>query len=411
MSNRTIDNYNDRIDKRVSLIITLQVVLLGCKNVLVQGLPLLFSINEKLNIVILGLVTPLYVYSFLILRKRKVCKDAIFFSWLIVLTIIFTIIVFPQNVEYIKVYALRTIVVLFMTSMLLVKLTTFDYIQKYMLKGSYLMTLSCVAYAAAIIVIGHTVNSEWSNYSMVMSYSALWAVMWQLHAYFKYNNLIALAFAIVGFLIIFMYGSRNPLLAIFAYVIVLILDKMNNNRSKASRVFFLFSMGLLLLAGAFWRPILMFVAGMLDHFGISGRIVYTLLNSESTDDLTTGRSSIHDEIINVIFEHPFFGVGICGDEATIGELSHSLYLNIFSTWGLFIGLLVLLAIIRCCIVGLRNSQGLEHQILIMFMCIVFPRGFSGGDMWSSDVFWWLIGIVFMIMSHKYRRLNSIKLSI
>ena len=151
----------------------------------------------------------------------------------------------------------------------------------------------------------------------------------------------------------------------------------------------------------------MFVAEALDHFGVSGRVVYTLLNSESADDLTTGRSSIHDEIINVILEHPFFGVGVCGDEATIGELSHSLYLNIFSTWGIFMGLLVLLAIIRWCILGLKKSQGLEHQILVMFMCIVFPRGFSGGDMWSSDVFWWLIGIVFMILSIKNKDIIKI----
>ena len=100
---------------------------------------------------------------------------------------------------------------------------------------------------------------------------------------------------------------------------------------------------------------------------------------------------------DLLFANPFVGLGICGDEANVGEMSHNLYYSIWSTYGLLGGTLIILSIIYWCFKSLKRAKGLQHQILVMYMCMVFPRSFTGGDIWVSDVFWILLGICFMVL--------------
>lgn len=405
-------NYSekDRTDKLVSLCVALQVTLLGCKNVLVQGVPFLYDVNDKLNVIILGLITPLYIYSFFIIKARAISREAKFFWKFILLTIIVNPLLFPMNIPLISSIALRGIVVLLMTCYLLSKLNTLVHIQHYMLLGTYVMTASCILFVFLMNSIGHTTGSDWSTYSMPMSNVAMWAIMWQLHAYFKQGNKWALFAALICFAVLFSYGARNCLLAIAAYLLIFFFYKVRRGRTNTSQVLFLCSVAFFVVCAVFWHTILVATAAFLDNMGISGRAIYTLLDSDDIDDLTTGRSAIHDRLIQLIWEHPLLGMGICGDEANMGELAHSLYLNIFSTWGIIFGSVFFLALIRWTILGLKSAKGLGHELLVLLMCMVYPRGFSGGDIWVSDVFWWMMGIIFMILSNSIRTKRYAKYS-
>lgn len=391
----------DKIDKRASLFIVMQVTLMGVKNILVQSMPFLFEINEQLNVMITALVSVLYLYAFFQTFGRKICTSGWLFWLFIAGSIVFTLLMFPQNTEVMSQYYLRWIVVFFLTSLLLTKLNTFEWLQYYMLRGSYAMTLAGIAYAAFVFIVGHTVNSDWSTYSMSMSNVVMWAVMWQLHAYFKQGNKLSLLFAIAGLTIILFYGSRNPLLAIVIYGLILTYDKYWKSKSPLSKPFIVVFTIIMLLLVANMKPILTAISNNLGSMGISSRSI-TLFLSADTEDFSTGRDDIHKDMYNLISDNSLIGTGVCGDETRIGEMAHSLYLNIFSTYGIFIGVMFLIAIVLLTLRALKTAKGKEHQILVMYICLVFPRGFTGGDMWTSDVFWWLMGIVFMILSNKQR---------
>ena len=387
----------ENIDKKVSMFIALQVTLMGTKNILVQGVPFLFSINDKLNLIIVSIVSALYLYALLLVSKRRTCSIAKLFAIFIVASIGFTILVFPQNIAYMGQYYIRWIVVFFMTAMLISKLKSLEWLSHYMLVGSFFISFSGLLYAFFILLLGHSTTSDWSAYSMSMSNVVMLSVMWQLHAFFKKGSTISLLFALAGLAVIVMYGSRNPLIAIFLYAFILFYDKTKTNRSAASGVKMFFLMGLLLFGGFFWRPILLVVASLLDKFGIQSRSIWLLLNAD-TNDFSTGRNDIHKDISVLIWEHPLLGAGICGDEANMDELAHSLYLSIYITYGVVIGTVFLITVIILCIKALKRAKGVEHQVLVMYLCLVFPRGFTGGDLWVNDIFWWLMGIVFMILS-------------
>lgn len=399
--------YSQKIDKSVSLFIVLQVTLMGVKNILVQGIPFLFEINEQLNVMITALVSVLYLFAIFRTFGRRVCTSGWLFWLFITGSILFTLLMFPQNGEIMRQYYIRWIVVFFLTSFLLTKLNTFEWLQYYMLRGSYAMTLAGVAYAVFVFMVGHSVNSDWSTYSMSMSNVVMWAVMWQLHAHFKQGNKLSLLFAIVGFMVILMYGSRNPLLAIVIYGLILTYDKYWKSNSSMSNPFIVFFTLIMMLLAVNLKPILLAISDTLGGMGIASRSIGLFL-SVGTDDFSTGRDDIHKDVYKLISDNTMIGTGVCGDETQIGEMAHSLYLNIFTTYGVFIGALFLIAIVVLTLRALKAAKGLEHQILVMYLCLVFPRGFTGGDMWGSDVFWWLMGIVFMILSNKQRiRRNAV----
>ena len=153
---------------------------------------------------------------------------------------------------------------------------------------------------------------------MTMSNVGLISVMFQLHDYFKNRNKTSLLLALIGCIVIFLYGSRNPFIAIVIYVFVQLLD-VNRGGSKTGNKILLFVAGIFsILFLSNGKMILLAIGSLLDSLGLSSRSLYFLIN-ENDEDITTGRSDIHDKLWSVIWDNPIFGTGIAGDEANIHE--------------------------------------------------------------------------------------------
>lgn len=378
-------------NKLISFVVAFQVIAQGCKNILVQGFPFFYGINDMLNMVIMGGALLMYLYALLSTRKLKVPSHSVRILCFVGLTYLFTYTLCPQNAKFIQPTILRTLVACFFTFLLVSKLTTFDYIQKYFTNGAYLITLSGVMYAGIITMIGHSTTSDWSAYSMTMSNVLLVSVLWQLNDFFENKRNLPLFASIIGMAVIFMYGSRNPFLAIVFFICIKILFNRDGNRSSSRFLKLLFISFVLVVLTCF-KEILIFVSSTLESYGLGSRTLYYLLNAD-TEDITTGRSDIHEKLWNVIFDNPLIGHGVAGDEVVINELAHSMYLSIFITYGLVLGSIIILYLASMTIKGIRRTTGLNHSIVVLYVCLVFPRSFTGGDIWSNDYLWFMLALI------------------
>lgn len=398
-------NRGEKIDKNISLIISLQVFLLGAKNCLIQGIPFLFLINDRLNLVIMAIVGVLYVYAFLISFSRHISGRCMLFWGFIILSYVFTVLLFPENVPYIKDTLLRVVTVLFMTSILIAKLRDLSWLKKYMTFFAYPTVVAGVIGGLFISYFGHVTTSEFEGdaYATSLSYAVMIAVMWLLHSFFKNKSLKALVIAIVGIVVILLYGSRNPLLAIGAYIFVELFDKAVYENNTSTRILYKVILFIGGVMSIFYKDIIRGLLKISAEFGVNSRTLGML--SEDTVDMTN-RDTIHKQLWDLINENPLTGLGIQGDIARMDEMAHGLYLNIISTYGYVIGIAFLIYLFINCISALKRAKGLDHQILVIYMCLVIPRGFTGGDMWQSDIFWWLMAIIFVILSKKYNYVNK-----
>lgn len=384
----------DKVDKRVSIIVAFQFVVLGMKNALVTGVPFLYEINGTLNKLLVGTVLILYIYSFFLMIRRRAYIGMTLLGAIAIISILFTYLFYPQNISFWKEYELRFLIVILPTCYLISKLNTLEFLKKYMTIGSYFLTFSIVGFAFAVYTIGHTILGEYSTYSMSMANVAMLAIMWQLRAFLKEKNKLAAIFAVVGLIVLVLYGSRNQLLAISTYVIFHIIG---NTKQKSTGVAMVAIAALFLIV--FFKDILLFASGIFEHFGLGSRTL-SLLSAGGIDESTQIRIDTHEKLKNLIFSNPLTGLGIAGDEANVGELAHSLFYSIWCTYGLVLGSVFLLIVLIWCYNAHKHASGLNHQIFVMYFCMVFPRAFSGGDIWGSDVFWVLVGICFMILNQK-----------
>ena len=389
-------------DRYISQAACMQITLVGIKNMLVQAVPFLYARNSILNALLLVLIGAMYLRTFFLIKKTT-SKRFLFVMMFVIASFMWTIIVFPQNTGNIMSALPRTLPYCFVTCYLLSELRSFEWIEYYMSRCSIVTLLFSLVSAVFIFRNGHITTSQYSSYSMPLSYVTMVAVMWLLYRYFREEKAKWLLLSLFGLAVIVAYGSRNPLLAIIAFIIISVLKKVVKAQTK-HRIRYL----IMTLIGCtfliLWKECLVLIENIFLTLNIKSRtmdlLVMDLLKGSTIS--ASGRDVIHANLTATLNEHLFIGLGVLGDEVVLNESAHSLYLSILSNYGYIIGGLTLIILIYWNFSAYKYANSKEKEILLIYMCMVWPRGFTGGDIWSSDVFWWLLGLVLSMISYNYK---------
>ena len=372
----------------------LHMIFIWGRVALIQGIPILFNYNSILTIIFTLFVLLYYAYVFLIKNKfiPRMNQGSILVMIFVVITICYTLAAWPNNVQYFDPIG-NTLVYEVLPFIILGMMTDLDCLYNPMVKASKILIILCAISSLGIAVNGHTTVSTWLTYSMPLSYATLYAVMWLLNDYFKEKKTSSLIFSIMGVLVLVIFGSRNTLLSVAAIISVNIMFRKEKN--KLVKILLILAAVLVVI---FWREVLELINGLAHTLGISSRTANLFLNQDFFAD---SRTLIHQSIFEVLNKHPF-GVGIAGDVAQTQEFAHSLYVSILCTYGYFGGAIVMLILGIVLFKAYKKSYGLNRDILLIYILSVIPRGFTGGDIWSSDVFWWMLGIALLIIYRQKR---------
>lgn len=392
----------DRGDRLIAFAVCFQVSVVGIKNALVQGVPFLYEINSTLNIILFAIVGLLYVWAFLSNLNRIVLVNpaVLLFGLLILFSFAYTWAFFPNNKSVVIEWLPRIIPYYFLTAYLITKLSSTKWIVYYMTRFSYAIIFCCVISSVFIYSIGHVTTSQWQTYSMPMSYIAMLAVMWMLFKYNQRRSLLDLVFIIVGSANIVLFGARNPLIAILAYIVVRMLRTIfRKETSTSKKVFFAYLMLIMALMMFFYRDILDILDNLFQAINIQSRTLRLLKN---TDLSTSGRTEIHVLIRYLLRQKPVTGLGVGGDVTITGYASHSLYLSILSSYGYVVGSLLLVWLLSSSAKAYLRAGPEDREVILLYICMTFPRGFTGGDFCSSDVLWWLLGLC-VVVSQNWKR--------
>ena len=193
------------------------------------------------------------------------------------------------------------------------------------------------------------------------------------------------------------------MLAIIAFIIISVLKKVVKAQTK-HRIRYLIMTFIGCTFLILWKECLVLIENIFLTLNIKSRtmdlLVMDLLKGSTIS--ASGRDVIHANLTATLNEHLFIGLGVLGDEVVLNESAHSLYLSILSNYGYIIGGLTLIILIYWNFSAYKYANSKEKEILLIYMCMVWPRGFTGRDIWSSDVFWWLLGLVLSMISYNYK---------
>ena len=379
-------------DRYISFAVCFQVTVVGIKNALVQAVPSLHALNNTLNMVLLVIVAIAYINAIANSGGRFLKPRASVFCVLVIIMIslLFSSLFFSGNGNVIMSWMPRMLPYCFITFFFLAELKTLEWLEYYMTRFCYVTIIFSLISAFYIYRIGHITSSTWSSYSMPLSYVTLVAVMWLLYKFFTKETLHDFVFILIGLVVIIAYGSRNPLLAIASYIIIQTVRNAIGGQIKGGRkvLYFLASILIICLA-VMWRQVISILSQVLGLFSINSRTL-TLL-SQSTIS-SSGRDVIHSSLWDLLNQHPIMGLGVGGDVSMINENAHGLYLSLLTSYGYILGGIAIVTILIICMRSFFRSCGRNREIVLIYICMTLPRGFTGGDMWTSDVFWWMLGI-------------------
>lgn len=385
-------NFGKTIDVDLAKGLGLHMVLIWGRVALVQGIPSALSYNSLLIVVCTMCLVMYYLYVFFIKHKciPKVNQGAVLTAVFVLITLAFTFVMWPENKRYMDPIG-NTIFYEVCPFLILSMIRNVGAIYDPMVKASRVLIILCAISSIGIVGYGHTTVSAWSTYSMPLSYATLYAVMWLMCDFFNKRRTFTLVLIIVGVLILVIFGSRNPLLSVAAYIVFNAIK--NKNGKSWEKAMLIIALVIILIYG---NQILISFNSIVQSFGIKSRTLSLFVEQRYFAD---DRTMIHQNIFEVLNKNPL-GVGIAGDVAQTHEFTHGLYVSILCTYGYYIGTLVLLVLGAVLLKAYIKSSGQNRDIYVIYLLSVLPRGFTGGDIWSSDVFWWMLGIGISILYMK-----------
>lgn len=212
---------------------------------------------------------------------------------------------------------------------------------KLFLKRIYIWSLFCIA---IIILFSVYINLQYQNqYFMSVGYALLFPVCFVFQHFFNEKRIIDLIIAIVGSILVLLYGSRGPLLCIAIYLSLIFIKSIDIKKMNTFKIFFLF---FIMLSILFHKQIIMFVINLFNDLGFSSRTLYMFINEEIKSD--SNRIPLYDEFIDIILKRPILGYGIMGGwiygNGTY-VYPHNIFLELLLSFGIPIGLVLCFIIV------------------------------------------------------------------
>lgn len=227
---------------------------------------------------------------------------------------------------------------------------------------------------------------------MSRAYQLLPNILLAFNYAFNNKKLIIWIISFIGFVYIMSLGTRGPFLILIFYILLKTLK--TSAKSFKNNVLLTLIIGCLCIV--FLVPdirinLLKKISVLFKNVGLSTRIIDYLLN-ETVISYTSGRNNLYDIAIEKIIENPIFGYGIYGEWKWFGWNVHNMYLEIILHFGVILGTILLLwGILTVVQTYIKSNNYYVKDLIFIFSCFVFLRGFFGGSYLMFGVFF-LLGL-------------------
>lgn len=329
---------------------------------------------------------------------KHITKSKLVLIFTSVLVILINLLVFDNN-QF-------TDTILTYSTMCLTGYLAADSIGHYSLLRRYLLVTSRVIAGLGIIIfilslLGAITSLRTGGYRMGLGYACITGVMFLIMNFSETRKLADLVGAIGLIALIFVYGSRGPLIGIILFAVYFSMRYFHKKGQDFACVILFIA---LVVFVVFFRDIMSALNNMLIGIGVSSRSLYLLANQSLSYD--AGRSDIWQGIIEEIQKNPFRIRGINAEYMTYNTYAHNMILELIYQHGIIVGGFALFFSLEKVIETIRLDVTRDEAIIcLIFMFSCIPSLMFSGSLWTSQNFWIWIAIIISI-SQKTRG-NSI----
>lgn len=269
----------------------------------------------------------------------------------------------------------------------------------------YLVKTSRIIATAAVVMLflsfsGIISSLRTGGYRMGLGYACITCVMFLLWSFVEERKLIDIIGVIALLALIFLYGSRGPIVGIVLFVVYFGLRYLYKRRQYFLCVLLFLA---LVIGVVFFNEIMGMIDIILGKIGISSRTIYLFANQNLIYD--AGRNDIWDTIITEIQRNPFGIRGINAEYEIVGTYAHNIIIELIYQHGILFGGIALFYILAKVIETLLlnvKDDGSGICLIFMFACI--PSLMFSGSVWIAQNFWiWLALIIGFSREKRYAK--------
>lgn len=371
-----------------------QYTVLNFIRVIISRIPYIGPLSEAF-IPICIILALLVSIPWFVKRIRGV--DFLFYVGIVVLYL-FTMIAFPNNIEFLAENWWRILIVATPAYFIGVA-----YSHKNCSRDLFWCSVASVffVFLYQIYKLRNGVALEEDN--MYVAYNLLPSIMYLLYyAVYKERKYYWIA-ACLSVGVMFIFGTRGPILCVIVFLVAFLLHRTIAYR-KRSNYLLLFVLFALLVIFCVYDDLLVkivsLVANIFDKFGFSTRIFDFFISGDATTSL--GRKYLQQQVISAILANPIKGYGFTGDQYLLGVYCHNLFLELWCHYGVVIGSLIILvlalltatALIKC-----RNNKKIFFFV-VMLISLEYVKLMLSSSYTLEPYFYFMIGI-FVAINRKF----------
>lgn len=256
-------------------------------------------------------------------------------------------------------------------------------------------------YQFYLLRIGKTLESD----NMDTAYNVLPSVLYLIYWAFYKKKITYWAIAVISSVLSFVFGTRGPIFAILVFLAANVFLRIINTKNKLLQIVYVLicAVGLVLLfSGNVLTDIVMWMSKSFEKMGFSTRIFDYFINGEIT--YHNGRDVLYAPAIDAIKTGPLFGYGFMGDRVIFGRYVHNIFLEIWCSFGIIVGSLIILALVGLTVISLWKSRNKDSfNMILLLICMIFTKLMMSGSYATEPYFYLFIGVC-------VRELHSRKIS-
>lgn len=262
--------------------------------------------------------------------------------------------------------------------------------------SSFTERLYKASWSIEIISIINALYQANSIYSMSIGYLLLLPLLVHLDRFIFRKKWYDLVMVLIDAIIVFVFASRGPILSVAVF---LVLKLLFSNEIRPSRKI-LYIILCVIVAVSFYIFYLSFanlMFSLLNRLGVNSRNLRLIVSGLFSYDAQRGL--FYDHYIGKILNKPLLGYGLAGSWDFYSTYPHNLFIELFHSFGIPIGLLVSIWLTIVTFRGIRNPKVEDRRLSHIFFSILISLLWSGSFIMTPMFF---VGLAILTRNTKVR---------
>lgn len=324
-------------------------------------------------------------------------------QYVIILFFVITLVFLSHYLIFNSFTTMEMYVQFLLKSFSLIFIGSFPFTSKYLKKYMYYFSNINFILLTIIVVLGYVDQIEYMRFG----YALLPTLLVSIYFFRQKQKLMNFMIALSSFFMIFIWGSRGPLVGLIIFLLILFILDRNLKFYKKLTVVVVMSFSFIYLY--FFKGFEKLLSYLYFDLNLQTYSIEKLrmMLEEGVKASSSGRNQIYEMFLNRIEDHLLFGSGIGITHNLWDITAHNMFLQIVLEFGIIGALifLILFLLLLSMLFSIRKVDNHLFLLLSILFSVSFGRLLVSSDFWLRQELWLFISLT--INAYYFKNNDSI----